>query len=143
MAGDAPATDAGGQVTGDGDYGAVRSGRFSLMMAEAAARDLERIRRGDDDARSTAGSGEPLRPSDGGPDARTAASSTDGSSEHLASASESFEPPAPEEPYTEPRCVGHYVFSGYSHHGLAKNCHHAECRALAAAHAASGDGGAA
>lgn len=34
----------------------------------------------------------------------------------------------------EPRCVGHYIGAGYSHHGLAKNCPHAECKALAAAH---------
>lgn len=33
-----------------------------------------------------------------------------------------------------PRCVGHYVGTGYSYHGLAENCPHAECKALAEAH---------
>lgn len=30
----------------------------------------------------------------------------------------------------ETRCVGHIRGAGYSHYGLAKNCPHAECKAL-------------
>jgi hypothetical protein len=48
-------------------------------------------------------------------------------------------------PMVEPRCVGHVRGAGYSHYGLAKNCPHAECKALAeaaqnASYTVDGDG---